>query len=247
MSNVYIPDARMTMPELFYPGRKPVGLVNIDWDGLHKLGISKDNLTIIFGNGNHKSLSGVDTIPFGGAGFSSDGGYAFTGVSGEYVSSSAVAPYASSTTVSAVIVFTYRGDDGPLFGKWSNSNTADKFFIGIKVGKVGIIFHNGSNYDGKVAATALEIGLTYTFSVLWNAGVYTFYLNGVEQAQEVWSGGPVTVLTSSTSGTFRIGGKEDSPLSTSSVIALILVSPNIVSGDALQKLSCDPYQLLVPA
>lgn len=30
MGDVYIPDARMTMPELFYPGRKPVGNVKID-------------------------------------------------------------------------------------------------------------------------------------------------------------------------------------------------------------------------
>lgn len=36
MGNVYIPDARMTMPELYYPGLKPVGRVRIDKN--HRLG-----------------------------------------------------------------------------------------------------------------------------------------------------------------------------------------------------------------
>ena len=41
---MFLPDSRFEMPELFEPGRKPVGNVKIDWEGSYLAGMDDDEL-----------------------------------------------------------------------------------------------------------------------------------------------------------------------------------------------------------
>jgi hypothetical protein len=234
MADLILPDPRMEMPELFEPGRKPVGPVEIDWD--HPL--ARGLLFADIGGGD-LATSAQPELLLGAA--RERGDYAFDGTDSkvDYGDLAQVDGLAKMTAMSSLInadgnnagVFSKRSDTGN--GSWQVWDFSGKVFARIYIGGVA---------NSATGTSTRPVGAAYTAG-LWYDGatLRAIYNNGFEGSLSV-SG-----TIDNTSDSVQLGWSFSDAYSLSGSIQWAFVWNRALSSSEVALVHKNPYQFLIPA
>lgn len=252
---IWLPESRFEMPELFEPGRKPVGDVKID--NLSALGkiLTQENSIILLGDGGYRELLTENKFTnVSGIDLSSTKGYSFS-ASTDRLAIGSSDFLSSRTEMSLIIKIKQKGAlGGDLVHTWAASVASQIFLTVITDSPKNFSFAiaKGSLFWGRQATTTtIDQGNDYTIAMSWrhdgSSNSMDIFINGVEQSQSIWfDHNPISLETSSGYDVIQ-GGRTDVPDSATMDADLTVVANVALPKQLLRGLSLHPYQFLIPA
>jgi len=237
MANLILPDPRMEMPELFEPGRKPVGPVEIDWSHPLARGLkaaylfqrSETDAPLVYEQRPDKNGTTVGFDPAIGAKFTS-AGYLILEPSGLYFDM-------PDFTVVSAGVFPTPLYVSAVYSRWAAS--ADSHLT-VTTGR-NLRFFSGSTRD----STDAFLADTYT-QLAWrrDGANCLFNIDGVDD-----SGGAQTINANANASAQTTIGCNASNFGQQFAgnIYYLYVYSRALSERDLNDLYLSPYQFLIPA
>jgi hypothetical protein len=255
MADLILPDPRMEMPELFEPGRKPVGSVVIDrehWAGKHCIRAFVPQASA------HDLIDGPMTGTIGasiGVKNTGRGGNPvalFDGTPGnKFVFANPIDPATELTVLMRVRRETgSTSRDGGLYSEMDNTNWVTN---GVSVNfranySSGLLWAVGNKFSITENNT-VPLGEWFDVSLTWVAGTeQNIFYNGIQQTFIGASTGPSASFSKSTRAA-RVGAyfDESSQRTLTGDVEYIYIFDKLFNADQRAILSRNPYQFLIPA
>lgn len=232
MSDLIIPDSRFEMPSLFYPGRKPVGNVKIDWS--HPLARGLVGFHLMDGRNLAKETS--SRLPSGSTTYTVDG-IAFDPL-GTYFTpdSQELAKTTAFTATVRVIGLVGTSDHNPIIGagdrgwliKGTKSNKLEFFTYNSTWNAFSVPYVSGSN----------------PYLSMSSDGVTTRgYINGLEV-------GAIASGLFENVGDYPVEIGRNSEIVSrdgSAVTSLVILHTRDLAPQEIASLHANPYQFIIPA
>lgn len=244
--SLIIPEPRFEMPELFEPGRKPVGPAVVDrshWAGKHAQRV------ILPGRGVVNDLVTGDTaISFGNAFVNSKQNAEYDS-GGDKHQFGFVTPVFSGITVMARVNRYADGignDMGVYSDMYQNNWTSNGVSINMRPTSSGFLFAAGTAYS-YVDDTSIPIRTWINICGTWAGGEPLLYLNGELKTRT--AGTSAASYSASTGGNARIGTYYDESTSRTlnGEIEYVFVFNKAFRAEDIRKIIAAPYQFLIPA
>ena len=249
--SVYLPDNRITAPELWHPGRKPTVPVKVNWNhpltkGLVSALIPSDSGNFIFDYVANRKIE-VDLVRNGVVIFDGTKGYAVgaSAMGGQSGCTVTARAYTNSTNSNNNIVSShsdlYVGQDEFLslrfdvVGVWSgNSN----------VFKAAFVNQGDGGIESKV--NSYQVGKFCTVSSSWKRGdsFGEAYVNGLNSTSD-GRNAIVQTQTALSSGQVYLGQGPQQPLDGG--ISFVFLHNRKLSDSEIASLHLNPYQFLEAA
>ena len=247
MSQLIVDEVMLREPNLLVPGKKPVGMVKIDWS--HPL--TRGLRTAILYDGLSLSPHFIyDDI----GGFAWENGGILSGADthGKYQTSAGINRFISTKTFSniglvdgvtclSVVSFKITSVDIGLFG---STSTVPQVFLDTSGGNLRLALYTGtaSVYSSVEYSSAQYLQCAYSINAITDIG--NSYVNGKQTHDDVGIG------TSAMAGAIEFAGastKSGLLNNSNSQVYSSFLWKGILSNSELQSLSLDPYQFLIPA
>ena len=240
-----IPDPRLEMPELFEPGRKPVGNVVIDtkhWAGQHCI------CAVVPSRGVAMDVrSNTILAPSSNAFVNSKGDIDIDGFNDKYTLN---IPMPATDEFSIMIKFKRRSgghDEGLVSDKnVSNWSSSAGLVLNMRATSGAALFKIGSSETYRLTDSSIAINTWITAQAFWKASDHQrYFLNGVEPS---YTANNVAASYTESAINLRIGTYYDESatrtLDALIEYAFIFDRSFIEQRKSLEK---DPYQMLIPA
>jgi|GEM_PF-5253230 len=249
MSNVYIPDARMTMPELFYPGRKPVGNVKIDIERAGQLGLLRYYMMRVFNDLDLVYRNRAVPYDYAGSLIRKVDGIEFSGVGGGGLSGQVLSIPVIGQLPSATITFILTPNDvgtEQRFFSHSDYSTRARIYIGISGGKLYI--HLGGGSAAVSAGIVFEPNVKHILTIAWSGTTATAVLDGrAFNDFYSFSDTPGSENRYTSIGAYSQGSEIDSAYAYSGIMHDVMVFGRRHTVAEILRLHNDHYRLLTAA
>ena len=251
MAELILPDSRLETPSLFYPKRKPVGKVKIDWG--HPLARGLTLCLLMQGNTVIDLVTGRKATLFGNADWIPDG------IHFDEVNSYFTVPevrFDSKFTISWNA--TPDDNDGALYqyllstGAYGSANSINILLNedsqGADAGKLSIVGDNGA--DSAILKTALLYPALSAKDCSFKANARDVELfTGGKSAGSInqW-GGTTPPIADNTIKTLYVGARVDLNVDRmyGGSMRYVFIHDHDLADSKIQRLHANPYQFIIP-